>query len=72
MAAIRAAPGILANAGVLEGINATCYPYEPISELLTSKGANYVDETVVVQGDIITGNGPEASTAFGQALATAP
>jgi len=69
VAAICAASGILANAGVLEGIDATCYPYQPISDLLTSKGANYIDQTVVVSGKVITGNGPDASTAFGEALA---
>lgn len=71
IAAICAASGILANAGVLEGIDATCYPYQPISDLLTSKGANYIDQTVVVSGKVITGNGPDASTAFGEALANA-
>ena len=70
-AAICAASGILANAGILNGIDATCYPYDPIIELLTSKGATYVDQTVVVSGNIITGNGPGASTAFGQSLVTA-
>jgi len=71
VAAICAASGILANAGVLDGIQATCYPYEPISDLLISKGADYIDQTVVVSGNIITGNGPEASTSFGEALSQA-
>jgi protease I len=67
--AICAASGILANAGVLEGIEATCYPWEPIVELLKSKGAVYTDRDVVVSGNIVTGNGPEASAAFGKQLA---
>lgn len=71
VAAICAASGILANAGVLEGIDATCYPYQPISDLLISKGANYIDQTVVISGKVITGNGPDASIAFGEALANA-
>lgn len=68
IAAICAAPGILANAGVLSGKEATCYPYEPISNLLTEKGAVYLDKPVVVSGRVITGNGAEASEAFAGAL----
>lgn len=71
VAAICAAPGILANAGLLNNIEATCFPYEPISDLLTSKGAIYVDREVVISGKIITGNGPDAAKAFGAALAEA-
>ncbi len=58
VAAICAASGILANAGLLENKEATCYPYAPISDLLISKGAIYIDKEVVVSGRIITGNGP--------------
>ena len=68
IAAICAAPGILANAGVLEGKEATCYPYEPISTLLTNKGAVYLDKPVVVSDRVITGNGAEASEAFAGAI----
>jgi len=71
VSAICAASGILANAGVLDGIQATCFPYEPISDLLISKGADYIDQTVVISGNIITGNGPDASTSFGEALSEA-
>lgn len=70
VAAICAASGILANAGVLDGIEATCFPYDPIIDLLMAKGALYTDRAVVVSGNVVTGNGPDASAAFGEQLAT--
>lgn len=68
--AICAAPGILAGAGVLKGIKATCFPYAPIVNLLKSSGADYIDQDVVVSGKIVTGNGPDASTKFGAQIAS--
>ena len=67
--AICGASAVLANAGLLKGVEATCFPYEPIIALLKEKGALYTDKTVVVSGKIITGNGPDASVPFGKALA---
>lgn len=67
--AICGASGVLANAGVLKGVEATCFPYDPIIQLLKDNGAVYTDKTVVVSGKIITGNGPDASVPFGKALA---
>lgn len=62
--AICSAPAILANAGILNGKKATCYPdYE---NYLTSNGATYTKEDVTVDGIIITGNGPDSSRAFGE------
>lgn len=52
--AVCAAPTVLAAAGLLEGINATSYPgYEN-----QMAGANYSNERVVIDGDIITSRGP--------------
>ena len=67
--AICGASAVLANAGLLKGIEATCFPYAPIIAILKEKGALYTDKTVVVSGKIITGNGPDASVPFGKALA---
>lgn len=67
IAAICAAPGILAHAGLLQGKKATANP--PDQPLLESKGAILVQEDVVVDGDIITASGPPASKAFGEAIA---
>ncbi len=67
VAAICAAPGILAHAGLLEGKKATST--EDDRALLESKGAKLVVEDVVVDGNIITASGPPASKAFAEAIA---
>ncbi len=67
LAAICISPVILANAGALEGKKATVWSSSlfksPIS-LLKEKGAFYVDENVVIDGNIITANGPEVAEQF--------
>lgn len=53
IAAICAAPSILGKLGCLQGRNATCYPgFESYL-----KGANFINEHVVVDKNIITGSG---------------
>lgn len=69
LGAICFAPVTLAKAGLLAGKRATVWSSE--STQLTDAGAEYVDEPVVTDGKIITGNGPEAAEAFGEALAKA-
>lgn len=66
LAAICAAPVVLARAGVLKNIQATVYP--DLSAELTKEGARYVNETVVEAGKIITGRNPDASDAFAAKL----
>jgi protease I len=56
----------LAKAGLLEGRNATCW--EGGLENLAAKGATVVNEPVVTDGNIITGNGPDAASEFGKAI----
>jgi protease I len=69
LGAICFAPVTLAKAGLLKGKRATVWSSE--SKQLTDAGAEYVDEPVVTDGKIITGNGPKAAEAFGEALAKA-
>ncbi|MFH1256055.1 MAG: DJ-1/PfpI family protein [Candidatus Diapherotrites archaeon] len=69
VSAICIAPSILANAGVLKGKKATCFPSE--KDNLRVKGANYTGTPVEVDGRIITANGPEAARAFGKKIAEA-
>lgn len=69
--AICGSAAILGNAGLLDGIEATCFPYQPIIDQLVNNGAKYIDQTVVTSGKIITGNGPDASTAFADELVKA-
>ena len=67
VAAICIAPSILANAGLLEGKQATSWPSE--KENLEAKGASYTGEPVTVDGRIVTASGPTAARQFGQTLA---
>lgn len=65
--AICAAPSILANAGLLNGKNFTCFSGE--RENVESKGGIYQENTVVKDGLIITSQGPQTAHDFGKALA---
>jgi len=71
LASICISPVILAKAGVLEGKKATVWssPMDrgPV-KILQNNGAIYEDKPVVVDGKIITGNGPGAAEEFGQAI----
>lgn len=67
--AICIAPSILANAGLLEGKRATSFPSE--EKNLAGHGAVYTGSSVEQDGRIITGNGPNAATEFGQKIAEA-
>lgn len=60
VAAICAAPIALAAAGVLEGRAATCYP--GFGDQLA--GAKYCEDSVVVDGPVITSRGPGTSLPF--------
>lgn len=62
--AICLGPWILANAGLLNGKKATAAE----TDYIQSKGAIVVDDAVVKDGNIITGNGPDASPEFARAI----
>lgn len=64
--AICIAPVVLAKAGLLKGKDATAH--ESGKEQLILEGANYTGDDVLVNGRIITANGPMASSGFGQAI----
>lgn len=66
--AICLAPPVLARAGVLSGKRATTFPEPRALIELKRGGATCVAEAVVLDGTIITGDGPEAAAAFGAAL----
>lgn len=71
LAAICISPMILAKAGILDGKKATVWssPFDkgPI-KILKDKGAEYFDKNVVVDGNIITANGPAAAQKFGEKI----
>ncbi len=64
--AICIAPVILAKAGVLEGKKATVSAWGKGD--LRKAGAAFTGKDVEVDGKVITGSGPAAADAFGQAL----
>ncbi|MDO5132647.1 MAG: DJ-1/PfpI family protein [Eubacteriales bacterium] len=66
VAAICAAPGILAELGLLNGIPATCNPTR--DELLKESGALLSHDNVVVSGNIITSRAMGTAIPFGLAI----
>jgi protease I len=66
--AICLAPPVLARAGVLAGKRASTFPDPRALIELKRGGATSVDEPVVSDGTIVTGNGPAAAAAFAAAL----
>jgi 4-methyl-5(b-hydroxyethyl)-thiazole monophosphate biosynthesis len=61
VAAICAAPSVLAKAGILKGKKATIYP--GMESALT--GAKHINERVVVDGKLVTSQGPGTALEFG-------
>jgi len=66
LGAICLAPVVFARAGILKGIDATCF--SSVSSELKAGGANYLTEDVVCSGKIVTASGPRAAEAFGHKL----
>lgn len=66
--AICIAPMILANAGLLNGKNATCWDRDGKQFAFLTKNGAIVDhfDPVVVDGLIVTANGPDAAAEFGR------
>ena len=64
ISAICVAPNILANAGLLKGVKATCWD----SDNLIKKGAKYTGRSVESSGRIITGKDPFAAGEFAKAI----
>jgi len=58
--AICAAPLVLERAGLLKGRKATCYP--SLKDDL--KSASWIDEPVVIDGNVITSQGPGTALKF--------
>ncbi len=67
VAAICIAPGILANSGILKGKKSTIWNGK-FTDVLKKNGAIYINKSVVVDGRIITANGPEAAKEFGEVI----
>jgi len=61
--ALCAAPTVLAEAGILEGRTATCYP-----SCAEELGLSYDNAPVIADGNIITGQGPGTALLFSLVL----
>jgi protease I len=66
LGAICAAPGILANAGVLAGKKATVH--EGDIETVVKGGADYTGKGVEIDGKIITATGPSTAKAWAETI----
>lgn len=68
VSAICISPVVLAKAGLLNGIAASVYPDDEAIAEMKKKGADLRMDAVVADGKIVTGNGPECSTEFAEAV----
>lgn len=66
VAAICVAPLILANAGLLQGKNATVFGSE--IKAIEGKGAKHTGAGVTVDTNIVTGDGPKSARLFGRKI----
>ncbi len=66
IAAICSSVLILAESGILVNIKATCFPL--LKDLLIKNKAIYTNNPVVISGNIITAEGPEASALFSKSI----
>lgn len=66
--AICVAPTIFAYSGVLQGKNATVWNSEENQKILEENGCNYIELSVVRDGNIITAEGPSSATEFGEKI----
>jgi protease I len=65
VAAICTGPVVLARAGILQGKTATVFADPGYVAELKAGGAIYQDIQAAADGNLVTGNGPDASQAFG-------
>lgn len=71
MGAICIAPAILAKAGVLKGKKATVWSSlmdKSAVKILEKSGADYLPDSVVADGKVITATGPLAAKEFAEKI----
>jgi protease I len=66
--AICLAPMVLAHFDIITGMSATVYPTPESLKLLKDHKILYIPEYVVVEDWLVTANGPQSASAFGEAL----
>jgi len=70
VAAICIAPGILANARILNGKKATVFDDDEYIQMITDNGGKYTGTDVEVSGKIVTANGPQSARRFGKIISS--
>ncbi len=68
VAAICLGPMTLASAGILAGKNATVFGSRIGIQALENGGSSYKDKHVVIDGNIITADGPQSAGEFGETI----
>ena len=68
VAAICLSGAVLANAGILRNKNATVFSTPQTLKVFHDAGVKYVPQHVVVDGRIVTADGPEAAEEFADAV----
>ena len=68
VAGICAGPGVLGNAGVLEGKAACWYDGPNTNAEMRGAGCENSGQSVTIDGNAVTGNGPSAAQEFGLAI----
>ncbi|MEO0086518.1 MAG: DJ-1/PfpI family protein [candidate division WOR-3 bacterium] len=68
LAGICLAPITIVKSGVLNEREATCFKDKRALEEFKNANVRYVDKDVVVDGNVITANGPEAAEKFAKAI----
>ncbi len=71
IAAICLSPATLANAGILQGKKATVYSTDQTLKIFKEKGVDYINQPVVADGNIITGNSPKVASDFAKKIVEA-
>jgi len=66
--AICLGPTVLARAGILNGFKATVFPDRNAINILRENGANYVNQPLVKDRNIITANGPTQAQNFAKEI----
>jgi protease I len=70
LAAICIAPTVLSKSGIFQGKKVTGWTdaFRTQRKILEKNGAIFVDEPVVVDGNIVTANGPKSAKEFGEKI----
>jgi protease I len=71
VAAICLSGAVLGKAGVAKGRRATCWPDDTAIAALRTAGATYEKTDLVVDGNLLSADGPPTARKFGEAIAKA-